>query len=77
MRQTEQQPTAVYPDAQGLPALRENLVRFLKTTRGVRCTADQIVITSGAKAGLSILLSILPRAREWLLLSRSDTLASS
>ncbi len=61
LRQTEQQPTAVYPDAQGLPALRENLVRFLKTTRGVRCTADQIVITSGAKAGLSILLSILPR----------------
>lgn len=61
LRQTKQQPTAVYPDAQGLPALRENLVRFLKTTRGVRCTADQIVITSGAKAGLSILLSILPR----------------
>ena len=60
LRQTEQQPTTFYPDAQGLPALREALVRFLKTTRGVRCTAEQIVITSGSKAGLSILFSILP-----------------
>ena len=42
LRQTEQQPTAVYPDAQGLPALRENLVRFLKTTRGVRLSLIHI-----------------------------------
>ncbi|AYJ42662.1 PLP-dependent aminotransferase family protein [Lactiplantibacillus pentosus] len=62
LRQTEQQPTAIYPDAQGLPALRAALVRFLKTTRGVHATPDQIVITNGAKAGLGILLSILPRA---------------
>jgi len=61
LRQAEQQPTAVYPEAQGLLALREALVPFLKTTRGVDCTADQIVITNGSKAGLSMLLSILPR----------------
>lgn len=61
LRQAELGPTEVYPDAQGLLALREQLVSFLKTSRGVHCTADQIVITNGSKAGLSLLLSILPR----------------
>ncbi|RRK10658.1 PLP-dependent aminotransferase family protein [Lactiplantibacillus garii] len=61
LRQAETGPTTVYPDAQGVWALREELVTFLKTSRGVHCTADQIVITNGSKAGLSLLLSILPR----------------
>lgn len=60
LRQAEQGPAAVTPDAQGLLALRQQLVHFLQTTRGVQCSADQIVITNGAKAGLSLLLSLLP-----------------
>ncbi|AVK63558.1 PLP-dependent aminotransferase family protein [Lactobacillus sp. CBA3606] len=60
LQQTEQAPTELYPDAQGLLALREQLVVFLRQTRGVQCQADQIVITNGPKTGLSLLLSLLP-----------------
>ena len=59
LRQAEANPVS-YPDAQGLPALRQRLTTFLRTTRGVRCQPDQIVITNGAKEGLALLLSILP-----------------
>lgn len=61
LRRSEVEPGANYPDAQGLLALREQLVTFLKTTRGVHCSAEQIVITNGSKAGLSLLLSLVPR----------------
>ncbi|KRO27276.1 aminotransferase with N [Lactiplantibacillus fabifermentans DSM 21115] len=60
LRQAENQPPML-PDAQGLLALRQELVRFLRQTRGVTCRAEQIVITNGSKEGLSLLLSILPR----------------
>jgi len=59
LRQAEQQPISE-PNAQGLLALRQRVATFLSTTRGVHCQADQIVITNGAKVGLSVLLSILP-----------------
>lgn len=60
LRQTEDQPTALYPNAQGLLKLRQQLVTFLRQTRGVQCRADQIVITNGPKSGLELLLSLLP-----------------
>ena len=37
----------VEPDASGLQELRNNISIFLRYSRGVRCEADQIVITSG------------------------------
>lgn len=61
LRQAEDAANTHDPEAQGLFALREQLGRFLATTRGIQCTPDQIVITNGAKAGLSFLLSLLPR----------------
>ncbi|MFC6200860.1 PLP-dependent aminotransferase family protein [Lactiplantibacillus nangangensis] len=60
LRQTEEQPAALYPDAQGLLTLRQQLVTYLRQTRGVQCRADQIVITNGPKSGLELLLSLLP-----------------
>ncbi len=60
LRQTEEQPAALYPNAQGLLKLRQQLVTFLRQTRGVQCRADQIVITNGPKSGLELLLSLLP-----------------
>lgn len=60
LRQVEEAPADHAPIAQGSLALRQRLVAFLKTTRGVDCQADQIVITNGAKAGLAVLLSLLP-----------------
>ncbi|CAM3141876.1 MocR-like pyridoxine biosynthesis transcription factor PdxR [Lactiplantibacillus plajomi] len=59
LRRAERTPD-YYPNAQGLRALRDRLADFLKTTRGVSCDPEQIVITTDAKAGLSTLLSILP-----------------
>lgn len=46
-----------YPE--GRLELRETLSRFLKKSRGVECRPDQIIITSGAVQGLSILTTIL------------------
>ena len=63
LRQTEEQPTALYPNAQGLLKLRQQLVIFLRQTRGVQCRADQIVITNGPKSGLELVLSLLPAGK--------------
>lgn len=63
LRQTEEQPTALYPNAQGLLKLRQQLVTFLRQTRGVQCRADQIVITNGPKSGLELVLSLLPAGK--------------
>ena len=35
-------------EAQGLRSLREAIAEYLNTWRGVRCTADQVIIVSGA-----------------------------
>ena len=43
----------------GLPALREAIAAYLRTARGVRCTADQIVVTTGAQAAFDLLARLL------------------
>jgi GntR family transcriptional regulator/MocR family aminotransferase len=43
----------------GLPALRKAVAVYLRTARGVRCTADQIVITTGAQAAFDLLARLL------------------
>ena len=43
-----------YGDAQGLLNLREAVAVHLKSARGVNCTAEQIVITSGAQQALDL-----------------------
>ncbi|WP_242550034.1 type VI secretion system baseplate subunit TssF, partial [Pantoea agglomerans] len=43
---------ASYPDPRGSLALRQALVAYLAVARGLRCQADQIIITSGYE-GLS------------------------
>src|SRR5437763_17197111 len=40
-----------YSAPQGVPALRRAIAAYLARARGVRCTADQIVVTSGAQQG--------------------------
>ncbi|MBA4538128.1 PLP-dependent aminotransferase family protein [Bacillus aquiflavi] len=46
-----------YPE--GRIELRHILARYLKRTRGVYCHSDQLVITSGATQGLSLIASLL------------------
>ncbi|WP_210494067.1 PLP-dependent aminotransferase family protein [Microvirga antarctica] len=44
---------------EGYPDLRRAIANYLKVARGVRCTPDQILITTGAQAGLDLLARLL------------------
>lgn len=44
----------IYGDSQGYFPLREAIANHLKSARGVNCTAEQIVITSGAQQALDL-----------------------
>jgi GntR family transcriptional regulator/MocR family aminotransferase len=43
----------------GHPDLRGAIASYLKAARGVRCTPEQIVVTTGAQAGLDLLARLL------------------
>lgn len=45
-----------YGDPRGGLALREAIAAYLRSARGVRCEARQIVVTSGAQQGLDLLI---------------------
>jgi len=51
-----------YGDPQGEPELREVLVDYCYAARGVRSTADKIVIASGTQQLLTVLCRILGRS---------------
>ena len=44
-----------YDDPRGRPELRTAVASYLERTRGIRCEADRILITSGAKQGLTLI----------------------
>lgn len=46
-------------DGRGHPALREALAEYLGASRGVNCSADQIVIVTGVQQALDILARVL------------------
>ncbi len=48
-----------YQRPAGHVQLCEQLAAYLAVARGVRCTADQIIIVAGAQAGLSLAASVL------------------
>ena len=48
-----------YGDPMGLQELREAIAAHLRTTRGVRCEAEQIMIVSGSQQGLEIAARVL------------------
>lgn len=43
-----------YGPTEGLPRLRESLARYLQRSRGVRCTAEQVLIVNGSQQALDI-----------------------
>lgn len=51
-------------DPTGLHALREAIAEHLGTSRGVRCAADDIIVTSGSQQGLDLLARVLLRPDE-------------
>ncbi|MDQ0112000.1 MocR-like pyridoxine biosynthesis transcription factor PdxR [Paenibacillus harenae] len=56
---TDSEPANVftYGDVQGTPALREAIADYLHRVKGIRCSTDQIVITSGTSESFLLLAS--------------------
>jgi GntR family transcriptional regulator/MocR family aminotransferase len=50
-------PPRGYPDPAGLPELRDRLAAHLARTRGLRCEAANVLVTTGTTHGLSLLLA--------------------
>ena len=48
-----------YGSALGYRPLREAIATYLQTTRGVRCTPEQIIITNGAQQAISLSMTLL------------------
>ncbi|URI08542.1 PLP-dependent aminotransferase family protein [Aquincola tertiaricarbonis] len=48
-----------YGDPQGLPALREAIARYLTQSRGVRCTAAQVLVLTSSQQALQLLSATL------------------
>lgn len=51
-----------YADPRGYAPLREAIAAHVQTARGVRCTPDQVLITSGAQQALSLIAQVLVSA---------------
>ncbi|WP_085318460.1 MocR-like pyridoxine biosynthesis transcription factor PdxR [Derxia lacustris] len=49
---------AGYGDPRGLPMLREAIARHVAFARGVRCSADDIVVTSGAQQAMDLVARV-------------------
>ncbi|KAB0650919.1 PLP-dependent aminotransferase family protein, partial [Burkholderia diffusa] len=57
-----------YADPQGALPLREAIADYVRRSRSVRCSADQVVITSGTQQGLHLASQVLlgPTDRAWV-----------
>jgi GntR family transcriptional regulator/MocR family aminotransferase len=57
----------IYGDAMGHGPFREAIASYLRTSRAVRCEADQIMIVSGSQQALEITARVLldPGSRVW------------
>src|SRR5499433_41778 len=57
-----------YPEPSGYVPLREAIAGYLATSRGVRCTAAQILITNGYQDALNLAATVLlrPGDKVWL-----------
>jgi len=61
-------PDMAYPDPSGYGPLREAIAGYLATSRGVSCTAGQILITNGYQDALNLVTDVLlqPGDKVWL-----------
>ena len=48
-----------FTDVRGYPPLREAIAQYVMTARGVRCTADQVVVVNGAQHGIDLMARML------------------
>src|SRR5207247_608693 len=54
-------PLVSRPDPRGLPGLRTALAEHMRRSRGVACTTEQILVTSGATSALDLLAATVLR----------------
>lgn len=52
-------PRGFYGSPEGVPGLREGIARHAAFSRGVHCTADDVIVTSGAQQALDLLGRVL------------------
>ena len=52
------------PDGRGYRPLRDAVADYLRTSRGVRCSADQVFIVSGSQQALDLLARVLLRQHD-------------
>jgi len=55
----QRQAQAQYLDPAGLAALREAIAQWLLVSRGVRCHADQVLVTSGSQQAIDLVARLL------------------
>lgn len=55
----QRQARAQYLDPAGLPALREAIAQWLWVSRGVRCDAVQVLVTSGSQQAIDLVARLL------------------
>ncbi len=60
-RETRERPRAhyTYGESQGLPALRAAIADYLARSRGVRCSPEQVVVTSGTRQSIDLLARLV------------------
>jgi GntR family transcriptional regulator / MocR family aminotransferase len=56
--------TLTYGAAAGSPALRQAIADYLRAARGVRCSGEQVVVTSGSQQALDLTARVLLDAGE-------------
>lgn len=56
---TVRQHTSQYLAAAGHPPLREAIAQWLLVSRGIRCEADQVVVTSGSQQAIDLVARLL------------------
>ena len=52
--------TIAYEDCKGSQALRESICGYIRETRGVICSPEQIVLCPGTQYGMEMVMNILP-----------------
>jgi len=57
-----------YHSFAGHPALREAIASYVEASRGVRCSASQVIVTSGAQGALNVLASLFTDPGDCVLL---------
>ena len=57
-----------YGDPRGDPALRAEVAAYLRTARGVRCGAEDVIVTAGAQQGLDLFVraALAPGETVWI-----------